>query len=461
MKILKKSLWQGFASLVFILSALSLLAQSAAAQGQGGVTIIRDTEIENTMREWAEPVFKAADISPDNVHIILVQDDGINAFVAGGANIFFFTGLMVKSESPGEILGVLAHELGHIKGGHLIATRDALERASYESILGTVVGIGAAILTGNSDAAGAISVGSSSVAARRFLAHSRVNESSADQAALSYFERAEMSPAGLISFMQKLESEELLPASQQSPYVRTHPLTRDRVEALAARAEKSSFKDKPYPDSWNEQHARLKAKLIAFINPGQVEWSYDARDDSIAARYAYAIADYRNNHVEKALEGIDALIAREPGNPYFHELKGQMLVDFGRVSEAVPSYERAVQILGDAPLIRIALGHAILETANGDEAKARAAITHLERALKREPRSTKAHRLLATAYGRLGQETRAKVHLAEEAVLQDRNDYAKQLAETVLKEAENGSRDWLAAKDLLAHIEMEERSGSN
>lgn len=449
MKRLKDSLKLGLA-LAFA-GMLALLPAGGFAQG-GNTVIIRDTEIENIIREWAEPVFKTAGISSDNVNIILVQDDATNAFVAGGANIFFYTGLLTRTESPGEILGVLAHELGHIKGGHLIATRRALERASYESIIGTIVGIGAAVLTGQAEAASALSVGGSSVAARRFLAHSRVNESSADQAALTFFEGAQMSPRGLISFMRKLESDELLPADQQSAYVRTHPLTRDRIDALEARAANSKYADIPYPESWNEQHARLKAKLIGFISPGRVAWTYDERDPSIAARYAYTISYYRSNMVDKALAEIDGLLKAEPENPYFLELKGQMLVDFGRVAEAIPYYERAVNILGNAPLIRIELGHALIESGAG-EAKIREAITHLERALKREPRSTKAHRLLATAYGKLGEENAAKIHLAEEALLQGRHDYARQLAEGVLKTAPQGGRDWVRAKDVIADAE--------
>jgi len=435
-----------------------LFITPASAQNGKAPVLIRDTEIENIMSEWAAPIFKAADIAPDNVHMILVQSDDINAFVAGGANIFFYTGLLTKTDSPGEIFGVLAHELGHISGGHLILSRDALERASYESIIGTILGIGAAIATGNGGAAAAISGGANSVAQRRFLAHSRVNESSADQAALTYFEKAELSPRGLISFMSKLESQELLPTSQQSEYVRTHPITRDRVEALQARAQTSPFNDKPYPAQWIEQHARLKAKLIGFINPGRVPWVYDDRDTSIPARYARAIAAYRENRVDKALQKMDELLALESGNPYFLELKGQMLVEFGRIKEGIPYYRKSVKILDKAPLIRIALAHALLESGE-DKALIDEAVNHLERALQKEPRSTRAHRLIATAYGRLGQENKAKIHLSEEAILQGRLPYAKQLAETVLKNVENGSREWLQAKDILAHIENVENKG--
>ncbi len=438
---------------VFLLAGLPAQA--------GDPTVIRDTEIENIMNQWGAPIFKAAEISPDNVHVILVQSDDINAFVAGGANIFFYTGLLTKTENPQEIIGVLAHELGHISGGHLIATRDAMERATYESIIGTIIGIGAAIATGDGGAAVAVGSGATGVAQRRFLAHSRVNESSADQAALSYFEKAELSSNGLASFMKKLESEELLPATQQSEYVRTHPITRNRIDALEARAQTSPYRDKPFPAEWVEQHARLKAKLIGFINPGRVPWEYDDRDKSIPANYARAIAAYRQNHVEEAIKQIDALLVQEPENPYFLELKGQMLIDFGRVAEGIPYYRRAVEILGKAPLIRIALGHALLESAEGSNNNAglQEAITQLDRALQDEPRSARAHRLIATAYGRTGKENLARIHLAEEAVLQNNLPYAKQQAEAALKNVEKGSREWIQARDILDHIENIENKG--
>ncbi|MCB1562932.1 MAG: M48 family metalloprotease [Alphaproteobacteria bacterium] len=430
-------------------------ALPARAQG-GGPNIIRDTEIENTLKTWVEPLLEASQIDRNGLKIILVESPQVNAFVAGGANIFLYTGLIEKTDAPGELIGVLGHEMGHITGGHLVITRDAMERASYESILGTVLGIGTAIATGNGAAASAIIAGGNSVAQRKFLAHSRVNESSADQAALSFFEKAALDPQGLASFMYKIESEELLPASNQSEYVRTHPLTRDRIEAIEARAKNSPYKDKPLPPEWIEQHARMKAKLVGFINPGRVPWVYDDRDHSVAARYARTIAAYRTNDIDKALAGIDDLLQEEPQNPYFHELKGQMLVDFSRIDEGVSSYREAVKLLPDAPLLRMALAHALIETGR-DGAVLEEALKHLRRALKDEPRSARIYRLMATASGRLGEESLAKLYLAEEATLQRRLPYARQQAESALSGLKEGSREWLEAKDLLAHIENLER----
>lgn len=420
--------------------------------------LIRDTEIENIFTEWATPLFKAANIGEKNVQILLVQSNEVNAFVAGGANIFFYTGLIKKTDNADEVIGVLAHELGHIASGHLISTQAALERASYESILGTVLGIGAAIVTGSGDAASAIIAGSQSVAGRRFLAHSRVNESSADQAAFNYVTRAGFNPAGLMTFLQKLQNQELLPSTQQNEYVRTHPITRNRIEAIRTRVDKSPLKDKPLPAVWIEQHARMKAKLTGFINPEQVAWAYEKNDQSIDARYARSIAAYRLNDIPTALRTIDALIKDEPKNAYFHELKGQMLVDFSRIEEAIPSYRQSVKLLPDAPLLRIALAHALIESGNREDLLEEA-VTHLDRAMRKERRSSRAFRLLATAHGRLGRESLAKLYLAEEAVLQRRLPYAKAQANAALKGFKTGSREWIQTKDVLTHIANLERLG--
>lgn len=428
-----------------VLLIFSVLLPTRAADAP---IIIRDTEIEKTFKGWLAPLLKSAGMDKNSVNLIIVQSPQINAFVAGGANIFIYTGLIDRTENPGEVIGVLAHELGHISGGHLIAGRSAMERASYESILGMVLGVGVAMATGEGGAAQTIAVGTSSMALRGYLTHSRVQESSADQAALRFFETAQLSPKGLETFFEKLDSEEMLPSDQQSEYMRTHPLTRDRIEAVRQRAEQSPYLNQAFPAEWTEQHKRMKAKLAGFINPNQIPWIYDDRDNSIPARYAKAIAAYRSHDTQKALDGVDSLIASEPDNPYFHELKGQMLMDFGRVKESLPYYQKATSMLPEAGLIRLALGHAQLESGQNQEA-----IENLERAQQDEPRSSRIFRLLATAYGKMGNENMARINLAEEAILQRQKSYAKNQAESVLKNAAPGSREAIKAKDILTHIE--------
>lgn len=433
-----------------LLAAVIFFAAALPAQAQ---TIIRDAEIEGYMQEWFAPVFKAAGMDPDRVNIIIVQDSAINAFVAGGPNIFFYTGLLQKTTGPGEVIGVMAHELGHITGGHLIRGREAMENASYEAILGMILGVGAAMATGDGGAVPTLGTAGTSMAQRGFLKNSRAFESSADQAALKYLDAGGINPEGLGSFMKKLESQQLRASSRQAEYVQTHPLTGDRFDAIMARVNASPNKDKPYPAAWDHQHKMMLAKLIGYITPQQVVWTYDDRDKSLPAISARAIAAYRTNDIPKALSLSDQLLAAEPDNPYFLELKGQMLTEFGRLKEALPYYEKAVAKKPDSGLIRIALAHVQLETAGNDKARLQKAIDNLNTASKTEPKSARIHRLLATAYGRSGNEGAAKLHLAEEALLQRKNPYAKSQAKAAQALLKSGSADWIRAGDIINYVE--------
>lgn len=419
---------------------------SAPAHAQN---IIRDSEIESYISEWFAPVFKVNNMSPAQVKIILVENDDVNAFVAGGSNIFFYTGLIQKTENPDELIGVMAHELGHISGGHLVRGREAMKQASYESILGTIIGIGTAVATGKAGAAGAGSIAGSSMATRRFLSKTRTFESSADQAAITSMKRADMNPKGLLSFMEKLEGQELLPSSQQSEYVRSHPLTRNRINSIKSGVDKSGNQDKQLPAKWVNQHARMKAKLMGYIHPEQVAWSYDDKDQSINANYARAVAYYREDKIEQALSSINGLINKEASNPYFYELKGQMLVEFGRVKQGIAPLQKAVNLRPKDGLMRTALAHAQIESTQNNGKILNQAIQNLKIAAREEPRSTRVHRLLATAYGRQKNDAYARLHLAEEALLQNKKDYATQQAKIALKSLPLNSSAAIRANDIL------------
>ena len=393
-------------------------------------------------------------LSPSAVNFVFIQDNEVNAFVAGGQNIFIHTGLIERTDRLDELLGVVAHELGHISGGHLVRTKQAMENASYEAILGTLIGVGAALAGGSPGAAGGAAAAAGSSAQRSFLSYSRVQESSADQAGLTYLKQANIDPYGLVSFMEKMGDQDLLPQTQQLEYVRTHPLSRNRLSAIEKRATESPAYQKGVPSQWNAEYELVKAKLLAFVSPERVSWEYEDRDNSLPARYARTIADYRQNRIEKAVEGVNALIKENPNNPYFHELKGQMLSEYGRIKESLPSYRKSLEILPEAGLIRVAYAHALIESSGGNKGDLEEAITQLKKAQLQEKRSTRLHRLMATAYGRLGNEGSAGLHLAEEALLQGRKDYAKSRVTGALNSLPKGSGDWYRAQDILNYLEQ-------
>ena len=422
------------------------------AKASSGQTIIRDAEIERDIREWTSGVIAAAGMKSDQVNIVLIQSPQINAFVAGGSNIFIYTGLIQKTENPDEIVGVIAHELGHIAGGHLTRAGEVAKNASFEAMIGAVLGIGAAIATGDSNAAAAgIAIGQGQ-AMNGFLAHSRIQESSADQAGFRFLTAAGVNPSGLPSFLEKLASQELLPTSQQSLYARTHPLSRDRVDVMENKLQSSPLKDKPVPAEWINQYGRMKAKLLGFVTPQQVMYNYATSDASIPARYARAIAAYRMNKVNDALKLVDGLVQAEPKNPYFWELKGQMLFDFGRAAEAVGPYQKAVELDPGAGLIRIAYARALIESPGNSSQKLNTAIENLKRAEKDEPRVSSIKRLLATAYGKMGKEAEARVYLAEESLMQGRRDEASRMANASLKQLPPGSPEKIRAQDIINEV---------
>lgn len=444
-----------FLGTVLFISTASCLAFDAEASGQ---SIIRDTEIERNIANWTSGVISSAGMTPSQIDIILIQSPEVNAFVAGGANIFIYTGLIDLSENVGQVVGVIAHEIGHISGGHLSRTADVGKNASFEAMLGAIVGIGAAIATGDSSAAAAgISIGQGQ-AMNRFLSFSRVQESTADQAGFRFLTGAGLSPVGLPSFLDKLSSQELLPVSQQSQFVRTHPLSRDRIESLQHKVDASPLKDKSFPAEWDSEYARVKAKLLGFTSPQQVLYKYPSKDTSIPAQYARAISAYRLNQMMPALQKMDALIKLEPQNPYFHELKGQILYEFGKASQSIAPYETALNFVPDSGLIRTALAQSLIESAGKDTNKLKSAIDHLKRAEKDEPRSTTIKRLLATAYGRMGRETEARVFLAEEALMRGNRKEAARMAEISLKQLSPDSPELRRAKDIINTVGEPEKN---
>jgi len=380
---------------VFLATSVAFV-RDAAAQG---VNILRDAEIETIIRTYATPIFHAAGLDAGAVHVYVVQDQTLNSFVAGGQNLFMNSGTILRSETPNQLIGIIAHETGHIAGGHLARSEEALRHASIESIIALVVGAAAAAATGNGGAGAAAILGGTSMAQRSFLQFSVTQEASADQAGLSYLDRTQQSARGLLQFFEILQQEELLSAAHQDPYMRTHPLTTQRVEYVREHVAHSPYSDRPDPPDFIEMHKRMKAKLRGFLSPpAQTLGEYPESDKSIAARYARAIAWYRIPDLKKSVPAIDALIHDEPNNSYFHELKGQMLFENGRIGEAVGPYEQAVRLNPESALLRIELSQVLLET--NDDKLVPKALANLNEAVRFEDRNPDAWRFLGIAYGR-------------------------------------------------------------
>jgi predicted Zn-dependent protease len=431
-------------------AAVAMVGMSAAPaeaqQQQRRLQFIRDAEIEHIIRTYAEPIFEVSGINGDSVEIALVKDSSLNAFVAGGMNLFIHTGLLLESESPGELIGVIAHEIGHIAGGHLIRSQEAMEGASAQAILSALLGLGAALATGEAGAGAAILGGGTEMARRSYLAYSRAQESTADQAALGYMDQAGISARGLLNFLEKLGNQDLRPTDRQDAFVRTHPLTLDRIESVRYHVEHSRVSDKPLPASYDDMHARMRAKLLGFVQPQIALQRFRESDTALPARYGRAIALYQRGDIKQALPMIDQLIKEEPDNPFFHELKGQVLLENSRVAEAIPPYRRSVELLPDSALLRSSLAHALIES--NDDRVLDEALRNLKVAAEEEPRTPFTWRLIATVYGRQNQQGMLSYALAEEAMGRGDRGVARFHAEKAERELPTGSPGWIRAQDI-------------
>ena len=413
--------------------ALVFLCGTASAQ------MIRDEEIERILKRVSTPIFEAANLDPGSVRIYLLANEQLNAFVAGGQNLFIHTGLLVRSRSLDQVAGVIAHETGHIAAGHLSRLGDASRRASAEALIGAVLGAAAAV-------AGAPQVGGATMAERGLLKFSRGQEQAADQAGVSFLERAGRSPEGMLEFFRILETQNLRIDVDGSVFLRTHPLTRSRIQFLEAQVARAPAVIRPAALEAEEavRHARMVAKLEGFLAPeAQVLQRYAG--DGFADRYARAIARYRVGQIDQALDLLRDLRASAPDDPWLLELEGQILFESGRIEAAVEPYRRALTGAPRSALLRLGLARALME---GGGAGLPEAIGLLDEAVTIEPTSPAMWRFLGLALGRDGREVAASLALAEHAVLtRNREDAALFLAKA-RRRIEPGDPEWLHLQDL-------------
>jgi len=430
--------------ILLVAVAVFLVPWRASAQG---FSIIRDTEIENTIRLYTAPVFRAAGIDISSVQIFLVKDQNLNAFVAGGMKIFVHTGLLQTATTPGQVIGVLAHETGHITGGHLARVREGLRAATVQSIIASVLGGAAAAAAGRPEGIGAAILGGSEVGQRSLLSYTRGMEQSADQAGLNFLDKSHQSARGLLQFMKKLQAEEGSYGVGSDPYLRSHPLTSDRINFVENHIAHSPYSDAKTPPDMIAAHARMHGKLNGFLEPpAQTLQRYKADDPSMEAKYARSIALMLQSRTEESLAIIDPLIAQSPKDPFLHELRGDILRDAGRNREAMASYKAAVAILPWAALIRVSLAQTQLE--QNDNALLQEAVTNIKEAIRYEPHMSRAWRQLAIAYGRQDKHGLVSHALAEEAILNGDYPTAHRLAVRAMRVLPNGSSEWLRSQDI-------------
>ena len=399
--------FRGLGAALMSLCLLVFASLPASAQ-----SLLRDTEIEETLRAYTDPILRAANLQSSSVDLFLVNDKSLNAFVTRGQKIFLHTGLILEAETPNQLKGVIAHEAGHIAAGHL-ARRDQSNRSAYGSML-IAAGLGlAAILAGEGQTGAVILAGSQQFGAIDVLAHSRINEASADQAAASYLEITGQSGKGLLEFFEKFRYQEVFSNARRYPYFRGHPLSSDRIDKLREITSESKFAKTKDTDEESFALLMAQAKIVGFIEPTQTVFSkYPESDSSKPARYARAVAYFRAADLRNAIRTIDSLIEEETDNPYYYELKGQILYESGKGMEAIAPMTEAVRLKPSAPLLEVALAQALIE--GGAPSQIDQSIKLLKSALQKENTNGFAWYQLSQAYDRKGEPALARYAIAEQ-----------------------------------------------
>lgn len=418
----------------------------AAASPASAQSAIRDTEIETIVSEWSNPVFSAMGLEPSEVEILLINDNDLNAFATRGRIIGLNTGLILRTRNPNELLGVVAHEAGHVKNRHTL--RDGAQNAGMQPMLMTMA-LGALAIAAGAPDAGAVLLGNSqyfgTLSALRYMTH---QEGEADNSGARALERAGESGRGLVSFFENFRSQEVFSDARRYPYFRSHPLSSDRIENLRRFVQEQPHYDHRDSPERMAQHALILAKIHAFMDsPNQTLQDFPESDTSLPARYARAIAWYRDGQTDRALAAVDEFLAEQPENPYFWELKGQILFEEGRPNEAIGAHQRSVEIKPDAPLLRINLAHALIET--NDPTKLDAAVDQLKRATAMENDNSMGWRLLSQAYASQGKEGEARLASAEMYFAAGAEQQATQFALRARDMLEPGSAEWTRAMDIV------------
>lgn len=438
---------------VLTAAALASASLPQCAEAQGSMPLIRDTEIEQLLRDYTQPILRTAGLANQNIKVVIINNRAFNAFVMDGKRIFVNTGALMESETPNQIIGVLAHETGHIAGGHLSRLRDELANAQTMAIIGMLLGIGAMVAGGGGSGAGqagaAAIAGSQHAALRTVLSYQRNQEEQADRAAVKFLNATGQSAKGMYDTFKRMADQLMFTARHADPYAQSHPMPAERVSALTQIAKDSRFWDKKDPADLQLRHDMMRAKISGFMEPpATVMRRYPQHDTSLPARYARAISTYKHGNLQAAVQQIDTMIAQHPNNPYFYELKGQALMESGRAAEAVAPLRRAVQMVPNAPLIQIMLGQALVGTnnpANADEA-----VAMLRNSLAREPEAPAGYQQLAMAYGRKGDLAQADLASAQAAFYRGDIKTARELAARAKTRFPVGSPGWVKADDIVS-----------
>jgi predicted Zn-dependent protease len=446
--------------------ALALAPMAATAQQNKGPPVIRDTETEQLLRDYTRPILRAAGLEKQNIQMVIINQGVFNAFVADGRRIFVNYGAILQSETPNQIIGVMAHETGHLAGGHLAKMREQMAQAQTQMIIAMLLGAGAMVAgakgggnSGLANAGAAMVSAPGEVIRRTLLSYVRQQEENADRAGVKFLTTTGQSARGMYETFKRFTEESLFAARGADPYVQSHPMPAARVAALEELARSSPYWDKKDDPALQLRHDMVRAKISAFMERQDTVYRrYPLSSNSLPARYARAIATYLHGDLRSALAQIDALIQQQPNNPYFHEVRGQALLEGGKPLEAIAPLRKAVQLSNNAPLIEMLLGQALVAADN--KAYTDEAIAILRAAVARESEAPIGYTQLAMAYGRKGDYAQADLASAQAANLRGDHKTARDLASRAKTRFAIGTPGWVKADDIVSAKPLPGQTGN-
>jgi predicted Zn-dependent protease len=418
--------------------------------------VLRDTETEQLLREYTRPILRAAGLEKQNIQMVIINQSVFNAFVADGRRIFVNYGAILQSETPNQIIGVMAHETGHLAGGHLAKMREQMAAAQTQMIIAMLLGAGAMVAgaksgsnNGLTNAGAAMFSAPGEVIRRNLLSYVRQQEENADKAGVKFLNATGQSARGMYETFKRFTDESLFASRGSDPYVQSHPMPAQRVAALEELARSSPYWDKKDDPALQLRHDMARAKISAFMERQETVYRrYPMSNNSLPARYAHAITTYLHGDLRSALSQIDALIQQQPNNPYFYEVRGQALLEGGKPQEAIAPLRKAVALSNNAPLIEMMLGQALVAT--GNNAYTDDAIRILRAAVARETEAPIGYTQLAMAYGRKGDYAQADLASAQAAYLRGDNKTARELASRAKTRFAIGTPGWVKADDIVS-----------
>lgn len=443
-------------TIILVLITCFTHANLAFAQGRG-LSILRDAEIEQIIRDMSEPLFEAGGLDKNAVNTYLLNDNAINAFVMGGQNVFIHSGLLLKAENVNQVIGVLAHETGHITGGHLSRIGEGMSQMATYSLMGMLLGV-AAMAAGSADAGMALMMGGQQVGYRTLLRFTRNQESSADQAAITLLDATGQSGKGLMEFFEILGDQELVPERYRDPYASTHPLTSTRIEQVRDRVQESPFYNAETDPELEQKFQLLQAKLFGYLKPLHATLvRYPVGDNSLTARYARTFGYQQAKKIDKAMAEIESLITDYPENPFFYETKGQILYEDGKVEEAIIAYDKAVNYLPESSLLRLSLARS--QISSEQDKYLVNAIKNLELVLEDDPRSSFGWQQASIAYHRIDDQAMTHYASAHHFLLTGDLRGAMINAKKAVDLLPKDSPKWIKAQDIMMTTEanMSER----